>query len=182
MSAILWRAINQVSLERCTLHRVTAGHRLAGTTLLAVDGVSYDLRYTVIADSEWRPTTVGVNVQGPDNDRTLALSADGNGNWAVADAPVIELHGASAVHFGWSPATHTLTLRHLDLAVGESGSVTAVRIGFPDRDIGRAVHTYERLAERRYRFTAGDFSTDLTVNADLLVTAYPGRWTTEAEA
>jgi hypothetical protein len=178
----MWRGINATSLERCSLDQTATGHRLAGTTLLALEGVPYDIRYTVIVDGAWRPTTIGINVQGPENDRALALSGDGEGNWSVGDAPVIELFGATAVHLGWSPAAHTLTLQQLDLEVGDTAQVTALRIGFPERDITRVMHHYERLAPRRYRFASGDYSTDLTINEHQFVTVQPGRWTTEAEA
>lgn len=182
MSAILWRGISATSLERCSLDPTATGHRLAGTTLVAVDGVPYDIRYTVIVDAAWRPTTIGVNVQGSENDRALALTGDGEGNWSVGDTPVIELYGATAVHLGWSPAAHTLALHHLGLEVGQEAQVTALRIGFPERDITRVTHEYERLAPRRYRFQSGDYATDLTVNEHQFVTVQPGRWTAEAEA
>jgi hypothetical protein len=181
MASIMWRRIDRSSLERCVLETTATGHRLAGTVLTVVESVPYEIRYTVIVDAAWRTTTVGVNVQGTGNDRTLALTADGSGGWTVGDAPLPELSGIVDVDFGWTPATNTLPIRRLGLEVGQSAEIVAAWFGFPERDLDVSPQTYERLAERRYRFRSGDFQTDLTVNEHGLVTAYPGGWVAEAE-
>jgi hypothetical protein len=182
MTSILWRRIDRTSFERCTLDATATGHRLAGTVLLVDDGVPYEIRYTIVTTPEWFPVTVGINVQGGGGDRTLALSGDGTGSWSVGDAPVLELYGATDVDLGFTPGTNTLPIRRLGLDVGASAEITAVRVDFPQRDIEKVSQSYERLAERRYRYRSGDYSADLTVNEDGLVVAYPAGWMTEAEA
>ncbi|MDH3500511.1 MAG: putative glycolipid-binding domain-containing protein, partial [Acidimicrobiia bacterium] len=133
MTSILWRRIDRTSYERCTLDDTAAGHRLAGTVLLVEDRAPHEIRYTVVTDATWRPITVGINVQGGANDRTLALSGDGEGTWSVGDAPVLELYGATDVDFGFTPGTNTLPIKRLGLEVGESAQITAIRIDFPER-------------------------------------------------
>ena len=180
MTSILWRRIDRTSYERCTLDSIPTGHRLAGTVLLVEEAVPVEIRYTIVSDAEWNPITVGINVQGQD-DRTLALSGDGAGTWSVGDAPVLELFGATDVDLGFTPATNTLPIKRLGLDVGESADLTAIRIDFPQREIEKVPQTYERLAERRYRYRSGDYSADLTLNEHGLVIAYPAGWMTEAE-
>jgi hypothetical protein len=182
MPSILWRRIDRTSYERCTLEDTATGHRLAGTVLLVDEGVPYDIRYTIVTNPQWQPVTVGVNVSGVDNDRTLALSGDANGSWSVGDSPVLELFGATDVDFGFSPGTNTIPIKRLGLDVGETAEITAIRVDFPQRDIEKVTQTYERLAERRYRYRAGEYSADLTLNEHGLVIAYPAGWMTEAEA
>ena len=182
MAKILWRRIDRTSYERCTLEDITSGHRLAGTVLLVEGGVSYDIRYTVVTNSAWEPVTVGINAQGGDGDRTLALSSDANGSWSVGDNPVLELFGATDVDFGFTPGTNSLTIKRLGLEVGASAEISAIRIDFPQREIEKVNQTYERLAERRYRYRSGDYSVDLTLNEHGLVIAYPAGWMTEVEA
>ncbi|HEX9644654.1 MAG TPA: putative glycolipid-binding domain-containing protein [Acidimicrobiia bacterium] len=181
MASIMWRRIDRTSLERCVLEATATGHRLAGTVLTVVESVPCEIRYTVIVDAAWRTTTVGVSVQGTGNDRTLALTTDGTGAWSAGDSPAPDLHGADDVSFGWTPSTSTIPIRRLALDVGAFAEVPVARIGFPEREVERTVHRYERLAERRYRLHSGDFQTDLTVNEHGLVTAYPGGWVAEAE-
>ena len=181
MPSILWRRIDRTSYERCVLEATASGHRLAGTVLIVEEGAPYEIRYTIVADQAWRPTTVGVNVQSAGGDRALALEYDGDGNWHAGDAPVLELYGATDIDFGWTPGTNTLPIRRLDLEVGQAATITAVRIDFPQRAIEKTTQTYERLAPLRYRYSSGDYQVDLTVNEHGLVTAYPAGWMTEAE-
>ena len=182
MASILWRRIDRTSYERCTLDATASGHRLAGTVLLVEDAVPYELRYTIVTNDAWFPITVGINVQGGENDRTLALTGDGNGTWSVGDEPVLDFYGATDVDLGFTPGTNSLPIRRLDLDVGEAAQITAIRIDFPHRDVEKVTQTYERLAERRWRYRSGDYSADLTVNEHGLVTAYPAGWMTEAES
>ena len=181
ISTQLWRRLDVVGLERCELAPTAEGHRIGGTTLVLLDGDSHEIRYSVITDAEWRPLTVGAHVQGPGNDRRLALASDGEGSWSVTEEPVIELFGATDVWLSWTPSTHTIPIRRLGLEVGEAAETVAVWIDFPGHDIGKRTHRYERLAERRYRFTSGPFETDLEVDEHGLVVVFPGRWTTAAE-
>jgi hypothetical protein len=182
MARILWRRIDRTGYEHCTLDDTATGHRLAGTVLLVDDKAPYEIRYTIATDPQWRPITVGINVQGGDNDRTLALTTDGSGTWSAGDAPVLELFGATDIDLGFTPGTNTLPIKRLGLEVGASAQITSIRIDFPQRDIDKTTQTYERLAERRYRVQSGDYSVDLTLNEHGLVTAYPAGWMTEAEA
>jgi len=146
MARILWRRIDRTSYEHCTLDTTATGHRLAGTVLLVEGQAPQERRYTIVTDDAWRPVTVGINVQGGENDRTLALTGDGTGTWSVGDAPVIELFGATDIDLGFTPGTNTLPIRRLGLDIGESAEITAIRIDFPQRDIEKVTQVYERTA------------------------------------
>lgn len=182
MSSILWRRLDRTGMERATLESTPDGFRLAGTVLLVEADGPIEIRYSVLTDTEWRTRTVGAHVQTTTGDRRLALNSDGSGTWSAGDDPVLELYGAVDVDLAWTPATNTLPIRRLNLEVGESAETSTVRIAFPAHEIERRTHRYERLAPLRYRYRSGDFETDLTVNDEGLVVAYPGGWTTEAES
>jgi hypothetical protein len=179
--SILWRG-SSGSLERCALEQTAEGWRLAGTTLLTADGAPYEIRYSVLLDAGWGTRTVGAHVQGPGQDRRMALTSDGAGTWSVTDQPVLELFGATDVDLAWTPATNTVPIRRLGLAVGESGAVTAARVAFPEHDIARVTQHYERLSEHDYRYTSGDFSAELTVDEHGLVTRYGDLWSAAARS
>jgi hypothetical protein len=178
---MLWRAPSG-NLDRCSLDQTPAGWRLAGTTLLAIDGAPYEIRYSVVLDEAWGTRTVGAHVQGPGGDRRMALSSDGAGTWSVTDQPVLELFGATDVDLAWTPATITIPIRRLRLGIGESESVVAARVGFPDHEIERATRRYERLTETTYRYTAGDSAMDLTVDENGLVVSDGDLWTAVARS
>lgn len=175
MSSILWRLVDGEGHDRCSLEADAEGHRLAGTALFAHDGVSYDIRYTVIADAEWRTRIVAAHVQGNERERRLSLRADGAGGWWMSDTELTELAGCLDVDLAFTPATNTLPIRRLGLDVGDESSIEVARVGFPDDGLTREKHTYACLAEDRYRYTASSGKEhQLTVNDAGLVVDYPG--------
>ncbi len=176
MPVAMWQRLDGLGLDRCVVDAVPDGHRLVGTALLVTDGEPYEIRYSVVTDRKWRTRTVGAHVQGASGDRRMALNADGDGGWNVADNPILDLYGAVDVDLAWTPATNTLAIRRLGLAVGESAEISVAYVDFPGHAVTRRTQSYRRLAENRYRFSSGTFSADLTVDGDGLVASYEGLW------
>jgi hypothetical protein len=179
MPSVLWRNLETAGMERCTLDRTPDGWRLAGTTLLAARGQPREVRWTVLTDMEWKTLTVGAHDETPEASRGLALSADGAGSWTAGGEPLVGLDGAIDIDLSWTPATNTLPIRRHRLAVGDSAETTAAWIAFPGHDIRRVTQRYERTGANTYRFSSGEFSTDLEVDENGLVTDYPGFWVAE---
>jgi hypothetical protein len=174
--AILWRRLDTPGFDRCELTATPDGHRLAGTALVVFDDVPYEIRYTVITDRRWRTRTVGAHVQGPEGDRRLALTADGEGGWSVSDSPVLDLYGAIDVDLAWTPATNTLPVNRLELQVGEETEITAAYIQFPAHEIKRVSQRYQRIADQRYLYSQGSFRAEVAVDENGLVVDYQGVW------
>jgi uncharacterized protein len=181
VSSILWRREDGLGLERCVIEPSAEGWRIAGTTLLVADDIPTEIRYSVLTDQEWRTRTVGAHVQSPTGDRRMALIADGAGSWFSNDQPIIDLYGAMDVDLAWTPATNTLPIRRLDLAIGEGRDVAAAWVGFPEHTVVRLTQHYERLDHDTYRYAAGELSVDLTVDSMGRVLRYPDGWETIAE-
>ena len=176
-TSILWRRVDSPGMERSELAQTADGFRLAGTSLLTFADRPVEIRYSIALDADWTTRIVGVHIRTPHENRSVALRSDGDGNWEAAGDPVPGLSGAVDIALAWTPATNTIPIRRLNLEVGEVGNVSVASIPFPERDVVARSQTYERTAARRFRFTSGDFSTDLTVDEHGFVTAYPGRWT-----
>ena len=54
--------------------------------------------------------------------------------------------------------------------------MTAAWLRFPSLDVGRLDQSYERLAEKRYRYRSGLFTADLTADGDGMVLQYGVNW------
>ncbi|MBT8197182.1 MAG: hypothetical protein HKN01_01195 [Acidimicrobiia bacterium] len=161
MSAIAWTSADGSTMERAAWTEVATGHRLAGTTLTVVEDEPFELRWTVITDEAGATTTVGVTVQGPGTDRSLALSADGAGAWSAGDQPVLGLFGATDIELGWTPASLTVPIRRLALDIGDAADLTVVHVDFPDHDITRQTRRYSRVDETRYLVESDSRSDEL---------------------
>ncbi len=179
MRTFLWENLGG-GHERCVLAPDPQGFHIGGTALYVADGTPVEVRYSILTDELWRTRVVGVHVQTADATRRLALHADGEGSWSVADEPQLDLFGALDVDLSFSPATNTLPIRRLALDIGGSTEVTAVMVDPLADELRRVSQRYERLAEDRYRYTSGDFEVELTVDGEGWVTEYPGGWTRTA--
>ncbi|MDP9071065.1 MAG: putative glycolipid-binding domain-containing protein [Actinomycetota bacterium] len=176
MATVLWRNRRDGGLDRCSFQAGPNGFRLSGTALLVADDRPYEVRYTVMADQRWRTRSVGVHVQGPDEDQRLALSADGEGGWVLGREPLPQLQGALDVDLAVTPATNTLPIRRLSLSPGASADLAVAYVSLWDLTPEPLDQRYERLAEDRYRYSNPGFSAELVVDGDGLVRTYEGAW------
>jgi hypothetical protein len=100
--------------------------------------------------------------------------------------PVPKLAGALDVDLGFTPATNTLPIRRLALAVGESAPVRSAWLRFPELRLEPLEQTYTREAEQRFRYQAlvdGElFTARLDTDAFGRVLRYEGLWEAELPA
>ena len=176
MTTALWRRLDVPGMERCSLERTPEGFRIGGTVLVHLDASPHEIRYSILTDERWRTRTVGAHAQGPSADRRLALQSDGDGSWTVGGNPILDLFGATDVDLSWTPATNTLPIRRLNLAVGASADVSTTFVNFPGHDVARRMQRYTRIDEREFRFESGEFAANLFVDDEGLVTRYEGLW------
>lgn len=172
MTTILWRRLDGVGLERCTLRERPAGADLAGTAVLDIGGKPAEARWTVEVDEKWvtRRAHVELDVAGSLRVRTLAH--DGRGGWQLDGRDRPDLDGCLDVDLGVTPATNTLPIRRLD----HSADVDAAWMAFPSLDVTRLSQRYERLGDRRWRYSAGTFKAMLETTTDGLVVRYQNGW------
>ncbi len=182
MHTVLWRAADATSFERAVLAADPAGFHLAGTTLAAVAGDPVEIRYSILTDPAWRTRVVGVHFQAASGNRRLALRGDGEGNWTSGDEARPEFAGAVDVDLAFTPATNTLPIRRLDLDVGETAQITVLRVDAVAREMALVGQRYTRLDADHYRYEAGEFAADLTVDQEGMVVDYPGHFSAIAGA
>jgi len=173
-----WERLTVPGLESFSLLPVTAGWSLSGTIVTLHEGIAADSRYEIYCDHSWRTQRAVIEIRFKGTTRTLGIAA-GNGHWAVDNREVRELEGCVDIDLGWSPSTNLLPIRRLNLAVGgDSDTINAAWIKFPDLTIERLPQRYERLAHDLYRYSSrnGDFSADIHVDQQGIPVEYAGFW------
>ena len=172
---MLWHGLVAPSMERFIVGTSGDGFELSGLILQAHEDAPYVLRYRVEVDGGWRTRNVEVELEDG-GQRRLNLTADGEGNWSRDGQRLEQVAGCIDVDLEWSPSTNTLPIRRLGLAPGETKSVTAAWVRCPSLDVERLEQSYERLADRRYRYRTGRFTADLVVDDDGMVLQYGVNW------
>jgi uncharacterized protein len=131
----------------------------------------YRASYELEVRKGWITRRLRVEVAGVGS---VELRHDGKGTWAgVPNAA--ELEGALDCDLAFSPLTNLMPVRRHRLHE-EPGAVDfdVAWVALPELTVHRSKQRYEHLEPGRVRFTSGDFAAELEVDADGIVTVYPG--------
>jgi len=160
-----------------------AGWRLTGEVKAGQTGLAARLCYAIDCDPGWRTRSAVIEGEAGGLPVRFALSADGEGRWACDGAPAPTLDGALDIDLGFTPATNTLPIRRLDLAVGGQAPVRSAWLRFPELRLEPLEQLYTREAERRFRYHAlvdGEpFVARLDTDVFGRVVYYEGLWVAE---
>jgi hypothetical protein len=173
VATILWQDLATGALDRCRLEAGRDGLRLSGVVLTAAHGTPLEVRYLVEAGPDGLTRRVELELDGGAVRRVLL--ADGSGGWRWEGGPELpEVAGSLDVDLTVTPATNTLPIRRLGLAVGQAADLRMAWVQFPGLEVLASAQRYERLAADRWRFSTGDFTAELLVDPDGLVLDYGG--------
>jgi hypothetical protein len=178
-----WRRLDVPGREEARVDRTTTGWRLTGELDVEEAGARARLRYVIECDPAWRTRSAAVEGEARGSPIRLALAADGLGNWTHDAAPAPDVGGALDVDLGFTPATNTLPIRRLALAVGESAPVRSAWLRFPELRLEPLEQTYTRESALTFRYRAlvdGEpFIARLDTDAFGRVVRYEGLWEAE---
>jgi hypothetical protein len=179
-SSVAWRRLDVPGREEAEIRLVPGGWHLSGTVDVEEAGHNAQFSYRIDVDEGWRTRSALVEGKSGARPFRLGLSADGRGNWFREGEPVPALAGALDVDLGFTPATNTLPIRRLGLAVGESAPVASAWLRFPELRLERLEQVYTRESERSFRYRAevnGEpFVARLDVDEFGRVVTYEGLW------
>lgn len=173
VATIAWRS--DVGAELCVLEETDDGFSLVGQAIIVEESVPYLVSYAVALAPDWQTRDVGVNVLKPDGRESVDLVV-GEERWTRGGEDLPALAGCVDVDLSFTPATNTLPIRRLGLSVGASADIDVAWLRWPQLDVVRAHQTYERLTEVRYRFTQENFTAEVAVDPEGLVTEYADIW------
>lgn len=148
---------------------------VSGSVIGRAEGSPFSLRYRIEVDAQGHPSACELRVSGRSS---LALTRSAAGVWFGNGQEWSDLSGCTDLDLNITPYTATLALRRLRLRPGQSGEVLAARIEVPSlsRQVVRQRYTCLTLTRYRSEDLAGDSSTELSVDEDLFVRYWPGRF------
>jgi hypothetical protein len=174
---VVWRTLDGRGIEYCSLVPGQNRWLLRGTAIRA-EPQPLLVRYAVTCDAHWRTRTVTVEVESGTDRRTVRVRVDKERHWWIGDTELVAIRGCIDVDLGITPATNTLPIRRLNLAIGETQAVRAAWLQFPTLAIEPLPQHYTRLDALRYRYESaeGAFTTEIAVDERGLATHYAGGW------
>jgi hypothetical protein len=176
LSVAAWREQAADASHVCSLRSEEGWFELAGAGRAGTTNGTLEVRFTVRVDGSWATRETSVRAGG----RSVELRADGLGGWSVDGMDRADLQGCTDVDLEFTPATNTLPIRRLGLEPGQSVEIEAVWVRIPSLEVERSTQRYERMAERRYRYSSGTFAAELDVDEHGLVLDYAPFWVREA--
>lgn len=168
---VMWVAYDPPGNDACRFH--LNGRRMLIEGSSRTEGMA--TRYRVRADEK-----SGITLRTRINSRLYnhLIERDAMGRWTLNGKDVPEVEGLVDIHLGFTPATNTLPIRRLGLAIGKTAEVVAAWFDPVDHSLKPLRQTYRRTAADRYHYAVPDhgFETELTVDGFGAVTNYPGYW------
>lgn len=163
---VLWHCSLLSSSEHASLREGEDGHRLEGVVVVPLGDVPCHVEYSVAVDRRWRAREARAMVTTPSRARQIVLRSDPTKGWELDGESAPYLEHCDDIDLGWTPATNTVPIRRLGLAVGESATITAAWIRFPELDIVENEQQYTRLSNDRWRYRSGAFDFELVTDGD----------------
>ena len=175
---VVWKNLLLDGRDHCSLWHSAEGWLLKGTVIGVVKNQRPLLAsYEIYCDENWLTHRVQVERTIGRDVKTLSLIVESRGVWRSSGRELRELHGCEDVDLALTPATNTLPIRRLNLAVGGAESVIAAWVKIPDLEITPLRQRYTRLTKNSYRYESDTgFTAEIVVDDLGLVTSYPGGW------
>jgi len=167
---VRWRSAGG-GLEHLVL-ATSPGGVVADSVVIGEEGAAAS--YRIACDPGWRVASARFRRVGAP--RPLLLERGPGGRWRQDGAERPDLDCAIDIDFAATPFTNTLPIRRLALGIGEAAEIAVAYVDFPSLAVTRRAQRYARLEEGRYGFehAATGFRATIAVDADGLVTDYPG--------
>ena len=173
-----WRRLDLPGFDEARLQREPESWYLKGHAEFVEDGTRWELGYTATCGPDW--VTTGAVVKGHSGRGAIEanLVRSGSGEWTLNGAAVPAVAGCSDVDLAFTPATNLLSIRRLDLTVGQQTEVVAAWLTFPEFSLTPLRQRYRRISQTTYDYAAPElaFAGILTVNPEGFVLDYAGLW------
>ncbi|MCC6612917.1 MAG: putative glycolipid-binding domain-containing protein [Anaerolineae bacterium] len=178
LSTVLWRFREEAHSDFCVLSQSDAGYELEGVVLRGQDGQPIRIDYHVRCDRAWRTTATTIAIHENGGVRRLEIVAQPDGQWQVDGEALAVWQGCTDIDLGFSPATNTVAIGRLKLAVGQSAELDAAWVRWPGFTFEVLPQRYTRLADDRYLYESrnGSFQATLIVDAHGMVLDYENLW------
>lgn len=176
-ATVLWQRLDQPGHDSARLSLESPHWRIAGTAIFAREGRPSRLDYAVVCNAAWNTASARVSGWFGDEIVDIELRVDAARTWRMNGMECPAVKGCVDVDLHFTPATNSLPIRRLELAIGREAHVRAAWLS-PDFSMQPLEQVYRRAGPTTYRYESngGSFAAEIEVNAAGLVKSYEGLW------
>jgi hypothetical protein len=169
---LAWHVTETAGFESAWVERTGLALRADGASVGQLPE-PYSLSYVLETDAQAATTRLRVRLRTTSAERELELRRDQKG-WTVNGEPRTDLASALDCDLACSPLTNTMPIiRHgLHREAGDEWFTMAF-VQLPSLAVVAVPQRYQHRAIGTVRYSSGDFSSDLLVDEDGFVIAYP---------
>lgn len=175
---VTWKGISADTTETCLLSYLDDVIIVRSEISGWIDKQPITAEYYIKLDTAWRVMEFDVIAQkGSKPQRRYAMFATADGKWRDNLAtPYRDFDGCRFIDITLTPFTNSLPINGLKQNINETRVIDVLYIDIIEDRLSRHTQTYTRLDYNNYRFENdnGNFTADIAVNDDGLVTHYPG--------
>jgi uncharacterized protein len=184
---LTWQAEDGHGLEGVRMIPGHGGFRALGRMVRVEPTSGFTSSYRLVVGEDGRVSRLSVTSATAERERHLTINRTDDGVWLLdtgsgSGAVRDDCAGAVDVDLAYSPMFNTIPIRRLGLH-REAGEHTLpmVFVSLPDLEVRVVEQTYRTVSvldedsgHAGIGFATGDFTADLVVDADGVVTSYPG--------
>ena len=178
VASILWNRLDTPGHDACRLIEKHGGWELEGTAVFAKGGTPARLDYNVACDASWR--TRWGRVRGWIGARAvdLYIARTAPGAWTLNGDEALPSMDCVDLDLGFTPATNLISLRRLDLPVGQRTTTFTAWLDEGAARIELVEQVYRRQAGGAYAYEAPRFQYKAVLDVDPtgFVRRYPTLW------
>ncbi|WP_282022223.1 putative glycolipid-binding domain-containing protein [Ruegeria faecimaris] len=178
MRSTMWRRIDVVGTEACSVNRNGTSRVISGMAVYVVENSPVRIAYSVTCNDEWECSAATVQRWIGADRVDLVLVKQDDGTWTSNDKVVDAVDELLDIDLGFTPATNTNAIKRLQLGIGDQAEFTAVWLDDETWTFKPLKQRYERLNENTYRYTSinSGYEANLTVDGFGFVRVYPEYW------
>ncbi|MBE9586917.1 putative glycolipid-binding domain-containing protein [Mucilaginibacter sp. JRF] len=173
---VIWKGIADYnSVEHCLVTASTTDVTVSSTIVGTINDLSFEVNYSLLLDGGWNAKEVYIEyvVDGtPHSWHYVKVSV----GWLGGDSPEPVHCDCVDVDITMTPFTNSLPINRLNLQPGQSAEIEVLYFDIPTEKVSTDVQKYTCIDEHTYRFEndGGNFTAELTIDSDGMITNYPG--------
>lgn len=174
--SFLWSGLLNDTEEHCAVNYLNNGIMIRSEVEGWADGKPVYLDYTIRLDIHWNVLEFEVIFHISDIEHIHHFKRNASGGWIDSkNIEYPEFEACQYIDISLTPFTNTLPINGLNLALGQSHEFNLVYVDVMSNTIRKDHQRYTRIAPNSYRFEndSTNFTVDIDVDADGLVTHYP---------